>query len=288
MKQLSDSDLKMVTTVIKDSTTSSIDDLIWDHLSWSVLYHLSPFRCNLIDWLIPNCNRILEIGGECGALIPAYIDKAQHVDCIEQEEQGRDIIKERFCACENLSVFADLSEIAPNKYDQIICIGDITSKLGIFDCENSIEDAISAAVMHLKSHLEEGGRIILGVENPMGLHFWAGDKYDKEAIPFATLTKTETAFCGLSRRQIENIAEKSGMQIEMWYYPYPDLFFPEEIFSDLYLPQVGQLRSNARNYQTERLQMFDEGDAYDQLIVRHEFESFSNAYMVTLVRRDME
>ena len=54
------------------------------------------------------------------------------------------------------------------------------------------------------------------------------------------------------------------------------------IYSDEYLPKVGELRDNRRNFDRERYLLFDESKAYDSIIKDGLFPIFSNSYLVVI------
>ena len=55
---------------------------------------------------------------------------------------------------------------------------------------------------------------------------------------------------------------------------------PETIYSENYLPKLGDLRILIHNYDMSRYVFFDEGIVYDQLILDKNMEKFSNSFLV--------
>src|SRR5699024_12559017 len=54
------------------------------------------------------------------------------------------------------------------------------------------------------------------------------------------------------------IFETAGSYTWDFYYPYPDYKFPMTIYSDKWLPGIGELREVRYNFDRARLRLFDE------------------------------
>ena len=76
--------------------------------------------------------------------------------------------------------------------------------------------------------------------------------------------------------------EKCGVKEYSFYYPYPDYKFPTTVFSDKKLPKVGELYQNIRNFDRDRVMLFDEQKAFDMIIRDGAFSQYSNSYMVII------
>ena len=136
----------------------------------------------------------------------------------------------------------------------------------------------------MKKHLKPGGKIVIAIENRLGLKYWAGCTEDHvgtyfegiEGYPNTTGVKT------FSKKELEEIFEATGNWNVDFYYPYPDYKLPMTIYSDSYLPKTGELSNNRYNYDRERMQLFDETRVYDGLIHNGLFQEFSNSFLVIL------
>ena len=57
--------------------------IIEEQKRWEILYHLSPLRENIVEWLpIDSSMKVLEIGSGCGAITGALSKKAGEVTCV--------------------------------------------------------------------------------------------------------------------------------------------------------------------------------------------------------------
>lgn len=88
-------------------------------------------------------------------------------------------------------------------------------------------------------HLKPGGKIIIAIENRLGLKYWAGCTEDHTGTYFEGLEgypKTEGVKT-FSKKELLDIIHQAGEFSTTFYYPYPDYKFPMTIYSDEYLPK---------------------------------------------------
>jgi hypothetical protein len=64
------------------------------------------------------------------------------------------------------------------------------------------------------------------------------------------------------------------------YYPYPNIYFPNVIHSDEYLPGQGELRDNIVNFDRDRYLFFDEAKVFDTLIAEELYQQFANGFLL--------
>lgn len=76
--------------------------------------------------------------------------------------------------------------------------------------------------------------------------------------------------------------DKSGLHEYSFYYPYPDYKFMTAVYSDERLPKPGELYDNLRNFDRDRMLLFDEKQAFDGIIKDGLFPVFSNSYAVVI------
>ncbi|MCM1257583.1 MAG: hypothetical protein NC307_06980 [Roseburia sp.] len=172
------------------------------------------------------------------------------------------------------------------KFDYIVCIGNF-SEVSENICKDSGMERFGLAkdsMEYFLGHLKENGRLILAVENRLGLKYWSGAKEEKSHSFFAGLGQG-TDISGFSRREMSEILEEVGCQ-GRFYYPFPDYRFAMSIYSDEYPPKIGELSDQIGNFDEERLTMFDESMAMDSLIGEGLFPSFSNSFLVSLGKGD--
>ena len=84
--------------------------------SWPILYHLSPLRENIVDWLPMDENaKVLEVGSGCGAVTGALARKCGHVTCVDLSKKRSLINAYRHKECENVTIHVgNFKDIEPD------------------------------------------------------------------------------------------------------------------------------------------------------------------------------
>lgn len=271
--------------IARDYSTVEFQRIIEEKKSWPVLYHLSALRENIVEWLpIDKKMKVLEIGAGCGAITGALAAKAGEVTCIDLSKKRSMINAYRHVDCDNVMIhvgnFQDVEPDLPCDYDYICLIGVFEYAQAYIQSKTPYEDFLNI----IKKHVKPQGHIVIAIENKFGLKYWAGCKEDHLGTYFSGLEDYPDG--GVVRTFTKDgllaIAKKCGCEETSMYYPYPDYKFPTSIYSDEYLPKVGELSSNLRNFDRDRLQLFDEKRVFDSIIREKQFPLFSNSYMLVL------
>lgn len=259
--------------------------IIEERKSWPILYHLSPQRENIVEWLpITKDMKVLEVGSGCGAITGALARKAGEVTCIDLSEKRSKINAYRHTEADNITIhvgnFQEVEPDLPCDYDYICLIGVFEYAQAYIRSETPYEDFLNI----IKKHVKADGHVAIAIENKFGLKYWAGCKEDHlgtwfsglENYPDGGVVRTFTA------DGLRQIAAGCGYRQAQMYYPYPDYKFMTCLYSDERLPKIGELSSNLRNFDRERLQLFDEKKVFDTIIQENQFPLFSNSYMMLL------
>ena len=85
-----------------------------------------------------------------------------------------------------------------------------------------------------------------------------------------------------SKKGLEKIFNKVDITDYHFYFPYPDYKLPNTVFSEKRLPMLGELRDNIRNFDQDRLLLFNETKAFDGMIEEGMFPDFSNSFEVII------
>lgn len=271
--------------IARDCSQVEYPRIIEERKSWPILYHLSSLRENIVEWLPIDKNmKVLEVGSGCGAITGALARKAKEVTCIDLSKKRSMINAYRHMECDNVTIhvgnFQDIEPDLPCDYDYICLIGVFEYGQAYIGSETPYEDFLKI----IEKHRKKGGSIAIAIENKFGLKYWAGCKEDHlgtwfsglEDYPEGGVVRTFT------KDGLLKIADKCGFQDVHMYYPYPDYKFMTSLYSDDYLPKKGELSSNQRNFDRERLQLFDEKLVFDTIIKEEQFPLFSNSYMMIL------
>ena len=256
--------------------------------SWPVLYHLSPVRENILNWY-PFISRssVLELGSGCGAVTGALIEKGLHVTCVDLSYRRSKINATRHAKMRDGTLLIHVGaneEVLPELglYDYVTLIGVLeyaamfsSSKTPFHDLLNSIADV-----------LKQDGRLLVAIENKLGLKYFAGAREDHTGRFFDGVENypSKKGPYTFSKRELEHLAEECGYACK-FYYPYPDYKFPIMIYSDDYLPRKGELSRNWQTNGNDRLALFDEQLAFDTIIDADLFSEFSNSFFVEMKRK---
>ena len=259
--------------------------VIAEEKSWPILYHFSHVRENIVNWLpITKKDHVLEIGSGCGAITGTLAEQAGQVQCIELSKKRSMINAYRHREKTNINILlGNFEEIEPNlveKYDWITLIG-------VFEYSEKYigtSEPYKEMLLRTKRHLKPNGKIVIAIENRLGLKYWAGctedhvGKYFEGIEGYANTEGIKT----FSRKELENIIRKTGNWNIDFYYPYPDYKLPMTVYSDKHLPNKGELNNTRYNFDRERLQLFDETRVYDGIINNGLLQEFFNSFLVIL------
>ena len=271
--------------IVKKYSTVEYDRIIAERKSWPILYHLSALRENIVDFLpIQKTEKVLEVGSGCGAITGALARKAEEVTCVDLSKKRSLINAYRHSECENVTIhvgnFTDVEPELPADYDYICLIGVFEYGQAYIGGKTPYEDFLKI----LQKHLAPDGRIVIAIENKYGLKYFAGCKEDHlgswfsgiENYPEGGVVRT------FSRKKLERIFDACGVRERSFYYPYPDYKFMTTVYSDAYLPGRGELSNNLRNFDRDRMLLFDEKSAFDGIVEEGLFSVFSNSYMAVI------
>lgn len=269
--------------IARDCQADSCDDVITAKKSWPILYHFSHVRENIIDWLPMTGNeRVLEIGAGPGAITGALARKAASVTCIDLSRKRCMINAYRHRDCSNLRMlvgnFQDIEANLNEEFDLITLIGVFEYAQFSIQSENPFVDYLT----RIKRHLAPGGRLVIAIENRLGLKYWAGATEDHTGVYFEGIEGYPTTdyVRTFSKPELEAVMREAGLETFEFFYPYPDYKLPERIYSDHYLPKKGELNRNRQNLDRERIQVFHEERVYDSLLESGLFPQFSNSFLV--------
>lgn len=244
----------------------------YDNLSFEEFYHFSPFRHNLLSWYtFKKESNILEIGGECGALTSFLTTVSPNVTTIVKNKFEAKIIDKRIVNSTDLNIivgeYTEILEKLEKKFDYII-ISNI-----------ELIEKIKVVLKTSMKLLNYNGKILLAFNNTFGLQNLAGSKIPGYEYPFEQFENDKFSY---SKTELDNLMSQMYIDNYKYFYPYPNYFFPFEIFSDKYLPKSGTLFNNVNTLEDERLITFDETKAYNKLIESGQFINFVNSYLVVI------
>ena len=271
--------------IVKEMSPVEYAGVIEERKSWPILYHLSSLRENIVDWIpIGPEDKVLEVGSGCGAITGVLATKAGSVTCVDLSKKRSLINAHRHSECGNITIhvgnFKDIEPELPNDFTYICLIGVFEYGQSYIGGENAYEDFLNL----LKPHMAEGGRIVIAIENKYGMKYFAGCKEDHLGTFFSSIENYAEGggVRTFSRQGLERIFHTCGLDDVQFYYPYPDYKFMTTLYSDRHLPGKGELSNNLRNFDRDRMLLFDEKNAFDGVTEEGLFPVFANSYVAVL------
>lgn len=248
--------------------------------SWPIFYHLTPMRRNLLEWFDFDSNaNLLEIGAGCGALTGLFCERVREVTAVELSKKRAEITEKRHEEHNNLEIIVgDIKQIKFDRcFDYVTLIG-VMEYAGVYSQDSTPH--LNMLNM-LRKYLKPGGTLIIAIENKFGMKYWAGSPEDHTGRYFESIENYpgNGGIYTFSKVELEAVLNESGFSDLKFFYPMPDYKIPSNIYSDQYLPRIGELRESP-NFDRDRLVLFDERLAFNNIIRNEMFPFFSNSYLV--------
>ena len=219
------------------------EEMLKSGRQWPILYHISDIRENLLEWYpFREDADLLEVGAGCGALTGLFSRRVRTVTCIELSEKRSMINAERNKDRNNIEIkignFEDI--VLDKKYDYITLIG-VWEYAGLYV---SGDEPYVSMIKEIKDYLKPDGKIIVAIENKMGMKYFNGAVEDHTAQMYSGINDYvgEKKVRTFSKPEIENILKEAEIDNVVFYYPLVDYKIPDVIYSDLILPEVGEVR----------------------------------------------
>ena len=127
-------------------------------------------------------------------------------------------------------------------------------------------------VQNLYQLLAPTGKLVVYFDNPFGLHaFSAGTPGSEPDVSYPLLGALKGA-----------LTKSGAVYYDKCYYPYPDVTAPCVFFSDDRLPGRGECEDNFYNFDSARMEAFDERAVTDMVSAGGMYPYLANAYMLVL------
>ncbi|MCR5675575.1 MAG: class I SAM-dependent methyltransferase [Lachnospiraceae bacterium] len=271
--------------IVRNHRPEEYQTIIEQEKSWPIFYHLSRERSNIIEWIpMQGTERVLEVGSGCGAITGMLAKKAAEVTCVDLSRKRSEINAVRNNTCSNVTIhvgnFRDIEPDLPANYDFIFLIGVFEYAQGYIGTEQPYENFLKM----LFRHLSPGGRIVIAIENRLGLKYFAGCAEDHLGTWFSGIEgyHADSVATTFSRSGLIRILKSLGIRNYHFYYPYPDYKFMNLLYSDQYLPRASDLLDNVYNFDMDRLVLFNEKHAYEGLIRDGLYPTFANSFELVI------
>lgn len=164
------------------------------------------------------------------------------------------------------------------KFDYVTLIGVLEYSIYYINSPDPFADMLRKA----RSYLKPGGKLIIAIENKYGIKYWAGATEDHTGKPFDGITGYDGVerVRTFSRDRLETLMKEAGCTDIQFYYPLPDYKLPLEVYSENWLPKHYPVSGNTPNYDRDRMDLFNEEKAMNELIAEGKFTQFANSFLV--------
>ena len=173
-----------IADIIKQASDISVlsTELRRQCTDWPSLYHLSGSRANILRPFAESLTGdILEIGAGCGAITRYLGESGANVLALEGSPRRAAIARSRTSDLDNVIVLAE-------KFDAFQCDHkfDVITLIGVLEYANLFTTAEYPALtmlQHVRSLLKPDGKLIIAIENQLGLKYFAGAPEDHLGQP---------------------------------------------------------------------------------------------------------
>lgn len=200
---------------------------------WPSLYHLSGTRANILRPFENDLHGdILEIGAGCGAITRYLGECGGNVLALEGSPRRAAIARARTRDLQNVTVVSDRFDLflADQKFDAITLIG-------VLEYANLFTPGESPALNMLervRALLKPDGKLIIAIENQLGLKYFAGAPEDHLGQPMYGIEgryrndQPQT----FGRKELSSLIKKAGFNTAEFLAPFPDYKLPVSIITE--------------------------------------------------------
>lgn len=200
---------------------------------WPTLYHLSGTRANILrPFAAALTGDILEIGAGCGAITRYLGECGANVLALEASRRRAAVARSRTRDLKNVTMLAE-------KFDQFQCDHqfNVITLVGVLEYANLFTTSEGPALTMLKqvrSLLKPEGKLIIAIENQLGLKYFAGAPEDHVGQPMYGIegryrTDQPQTF---GRAVLSNLLTEAGFAKVEFLAPFPDYKLPVSILSE--------------------------------------------------------
>jgi GT2 family glycosyltransferase/SAM-dependent methyltransferase len=260
---------------------------------WPTEYHFSRLRHCLVRALnIQPADRVLELGCGCGAITRFLGELGANVVAVEGSLLRGRVAAERCLELANVRVVVDdlLRFETEERFDCILLIGVLEYAALFSDSEKPFEDYLQTVTRFLAP----GGRVVVAIENKVGLKYFNGCAEDHLGIPFFGVQDLygHTTVRTFGRQELIGLLSAVGLSEAQFYYPFPDYKLPSVLLSESALTAPGfdavdlLTRCHARDYTGSPYRSFDEALAFSALHTNGLLPELSNSFLVVATPGD--
>lgn len=262
---------------------------------WPSEYHLSCQRhCILRPLGIKPGERVLEVGCGAGALTRFIGELGAHVTAVEGSPRRARVAAERCRDLPSVRVLIDdLSSLQiDGLFDWILLVG-VLEYAPVFSTR---PEPYSHYLESLKPYLARGGRLVIAIENKLGLKYFNGCSEDHTGIPYFGVQGLydEGTPRTFGRQELIELLGSVGFTEIDFMYPFPDYKLPRVILTQEGLedaefrPADLLWRNYSRDYGGHSSRLFDEPLALREISRNGLLGELSNSFLLKACKENRE
>ncbi|MGB0908832.1 MAG: class I SAM-dependent methyltransferase, partial [Nitrospirales bacterium] len=227
--------LRNIITQARDVSVMSVE-LAGHYSDWPSRYHLSNQRANLLRPFEEDIQgkQVLEVGAGCGAITRYLGEIGAEVVALEGSLRRASIAALRCRDLENVTVVAEAVHTfeCAQKFDVVTLIGVLEYARKFFPGEG--KDPVDAMLSYVSEFLNPGGKLIIAIENQLGLKYFAGFLEDHVGEPMFGIEEQygPHSVVTFGRKDLGDRVGKAGLPWKQWWYPFPDYKLPRLMLSE--------------------------------------------------------
>lgn len=252
---------------------------------WPSEYHLSRKRAQLLNgFQYDSTASVLEVGCGCGAISRYLAEQFDTVISIEGSRERASLARKR---CEDLSsitiISAPFQKISfKKKFDLIFCIG-------VFEYSSAFiesDDPYNHIIDYFSAHLNEGGTLIMAIENQFGLKYFSSASEDHTMTRYDGIEgypRFHSRARTFGYTDLTNHLKRRFNDID-FYFPFPDYKVPDAVISERMFEYIdageflGKFKS--RDYTLPYTPLFSESLAWVEITKNKQAHFFSNSFLI--------
>ena len=264
------------------------EELSSEQVSFPVIYHFSDLRANILNWYpIKKSDSVLEIGAGCGAITGTLCEKAGQVTSVELSKRRAQINYYRNEKKDNLTIMVgNLNDMnLGQQYDYVVVNGVLEYAMSFTEGDTPYETFLGK----MGSYLKNTGKLLIAIENKLGMKYFAGAPEDHTDIPFFGINgySENHSVRTFSKTELQELVKKSGFPFQKFYYPYPDYKFPTEIFTDASLT-TNHYGKNYPIYTDKTVDLFSESAGIEAMKKEQIADRFVNSFLLVAGKQELE
>ena len=270
-----------------DKSTSS-EELVNAIVDWPTEYHFSRERGNLLRHIQFNSSdSILELGAGCGSITRQLGESGARVTAVEGSMIRAECASLMCQYLPNVKIFCENFEniIFEEQYDYITLIGVLEYAPLFFKGA----DPIQSCLQIVKKYLKPGGKLLLAIENKLGLKYFMGCSEDHTGIKYFGIEGRYNSSTAITfgREELNQILFATGFKDVEFSYPFPDYKVPTQLYFEpafnhkIFKPEKIIAKCRSRDYLIDGyVNNFDEAKVWSVLRENNLVRDLSNSFFV--------